>query len=71
MNLKDKANGLRRLMMIGEAAEFCGVSKETLRNWDRDGKLIAERHPVTGYRYYAKKDVERFVKRLMKERSRG
>ena len=29
-----------------------GVSKDTLRRWDRAGKLEARRHPITGYRLY-------------------
>jgi len=34
-----------------------GVSKETLRNWDRAGKLKSERHPVNNYRRYSLQDV--------------
>lgn len=37
---------------LTEAASFLGVSKATLRNWDRSGKLTAIRHPVNGYRLY-------------------
>lgn len=35
-----------------EAASFLGVSRATLRNWDKDGKLSAVRNPVNGYRMY-------------------
>lgn len=35
-----------------EASTFLGVSKATLRNWDRDGKLKATRNPINGYRQY-------------------
>ncbi|MGB7344961.1 MAG: MerR family DNA-binding transcriptional regulator [Pirellulaceae bacterium] len=58
-------------MKVGEAAEFCGVTAETLRNWDRSGKLVARRNPVTGYRYYRQTDLERFLEKVMKERARG
>lgn len=37
---------------LSEAASFLEVSRATLRNWDRDGKLIAHRNPVNGYRMY-------------------
>ncbi len=37
---------------IMEAASYLGVSKATLRNWDKNGKLIANRNPVNGYRLY-------------------
>ena len=35
-----------------EAATFLGVSKATLRNWDREGKLSASRNKANGYRMY-------------------
>lgn len=38
---------------LAEAASFLGVSKATLRNWDRAGKLRATRHPINQYRVYA------------------
>ena len=36
-------------LKVKEAAVFLGVSPSTLRNWDREGKLKAKRHPVNGY----------------------
>lgn len=42
---------------LAEAAELLGKSKETLRRWDRDGKLEAVREPLTDYRVYRKKDI--------------
>ena len=41
-------------LTVGEAAELLGVSKDTLRRWDRSGKLAARRHPVTEFRLYRK-----------------
>ena len=35
-----------------EAASYLGVSRATLRNWDKDGKLTATRNPLNGYRLY-------------------
>ena len=40
------------LITLTEAATFLGVSKATLRNWDNDGKLVAVRNPINGYRQY-------------------
>lgn len=37
---------------LAEAASYLGVSKATLRNWDREGKLKAYRHPLNHYRTY-------------------
>lgn len=39
-------------LSISEAAAYLGVSKATLRNWDREGKLEAKRHPINKYRGY-------------------
>ncbi len=41
-----------------EAAQFLGVSPETLRNWDQSGKFKAIRHPVNGYRLYRREKLE-------------
>ncbi|MCK4624764.1 MAG: helix-turn-helix domain-containing protein [Phycisphaerae bacterium] len=30
-------------LTIGDAAEYLGISKDTLRRWDRAGKLTARR----------------------------
>ena len=49
---------LNDYLSVGEAAEYLGVSKDTLRRWDRSVKLTARRHPVTGYRLYLKKDLD-------------
>lgn len=37
---------------LGEAADYLGVSRNTLRNWDQNGKLVASRNPKNGYRRY-------------------
>jgi site-specific DNA-methyltransferase (adenine-specific) len=43
---------------VKEAAELLGVSSSTLRNWDRSGKLTAQRHPINGYRMYKREEIE-------------
>ncbi|MCB9688723.1 MAG: MerR family DNA-binding transcriptional regulator [Alphaproteobacteria bacterium] len=42
-----------RWLTIAEAAREAGVSTATLRRWDREGRVRAVRHPVSGYRLYA------------------
>jgi DNA (cytosine-5)-methyltransferase 1 len=37
---------------IKEAAYILGVSPLTLRNWDKNGKFPAQRHPMNNYRVY-------------------
>jgi DNA repair protein RadD len=47
-------------LQVGEAAEYVGVSAQTLRRWDRDGRLTAVRRPGSSYRYYRRADLEPF-----------
>lgn len=49
--VQEQAEQLKGLLKIAEAAAMCGVTPETLRNWDKSGTLVAQRHPLTGYRY--------------------
>ncbi|MGG7036971.1 MAG: MerR family DNA-binding transcriptional regulator, partial [Flavobacterium sp.] len=43
---------------LSEASELIGKSKETLRRWDREGKLSAVREPISNYRVYRRDEVE-------------
>lgn len=45
---------------IAEASELLGKSKETLRRWDREGKLSAVREPMSNYRVYKKDQLDAF-----------
>ncbi len=53
---------INEYLTVGEAAEFLGVSKDTLRRWDRAGKLKARRHPITGYRLYLEGDLDELLR---------
>jgi len=55
-----------KLLSISEAAKFLGVSIDTLRRWDKSGKLIAIRKDGGTHRYYTQKDVEVFASDLIK-----
>lgn len=54
---------LDEYLRISEAAEYVGVAPNTLRNWGRSGKLIERRHPVNGYRLYARDELEALLQR--------
>ena len=58
-------------MTVTEAAEFLGVSVNTLRNWDRAGKLKAARNPMNRYRLYEKSDLERVLLSLQAPRRKA
>ena len=55
---------IKEYLTVGGAAEFLGVSKDTLRRWDRAGKLRARRHPITGYRLYLRSELAAWLKQL-------
>ena len=43
---------------IHEVSKILGVSAQTLRNWDKSGKLIKPNHKSpNGYRYYSENDL--------------
>ena len=46
---------------IGEFAKAIGKTRETLRNWDRSGRLKPDRVEPTGYRYYSQAQLNRFL----------
>lgn len=60
------SNGLiKKLYMknnysLSEVADMLSVSKETLRRWDKNGKLTAAREPMSNYRIYKKNQLKIF-----------
>lgn len=46
---------------IKEAAAILGVSPLTLRNWDKNGKFPASRHPMNNYRVYRLSALEKVI----------
>lgn len=49
---------------IGEAAQILGVSIDTLRRWDKSGRLSPTKASEAGYRLYYKPQVELFLNDL-------
>ena len=48
-----------KYITIKEAAEILTVSKDTLRRWEKAGKLKTKRHPMNNYRLYALSEIEK------------
>ena len=46
---------------IKQASRILEVSPLTLRNWDKNGKLKAHRHPMNNYRVYKIEDLEKVI----------
>jgi excisionase family DNA binding protein len=65
---------LRDFLRISEAADYLGVSPNTLRNWERAGKIVAHRHPVNRYRLFRQEDLDgllRLVERPPREAAKS
>lgn len=54
----------KKYLTIKEAAEFLGVTPLTLRNWDKNGKFSASRHPISNYRIYKIEEIETLAKEI-------
>jgi excisionase family DNA binding protein len=52
---------LSEFLKTAEAAEFLGVSQNTLRAWAKAGKISVRRNPANGYRLFKTSDLERFL----------
>lgn len=52
-----------KLLKIREAAEMLGVNPETLRRWDREGRLKAVIISERGDRRYKKEDIFKWIKK--------
>jgi len=50
------------LLTISQTAELIGISIQTLRRWDKAGKLKSIRKTKTGNRYYERRKIEEFVR---------
>ena len=55
------ARKVQKLLKIREAAEILSVNPETLRRWDRSGKLKAIIISKRGDRRYRQEDIEKFI----------
>ena len=43
---------LRDYLKIAEAAEFLGISQNTLRKWAGEGRIAVRVNPANGYRMF-------------------
>lgn len=58
--MKNDTSGDPEFLSVKEAADYIGVSPQTLRRWDDTGKLRPIRHAANGYRYYRRAELEPF-----------
>ena len=55
MQLKGK-----KYLTVKEAAIFLGVNPQTIRSWDKRGKLKASRNKSNRYRFYLVPQLQQF-----------
>lgn len=51
---------MKDFFALAEVADMLSISKETLRRWDKSGKLESVRHPINNYRVYRSNDLQQF-----------
>lgn len=61
-------NKLKDYLRVSEAADYLGVSPNTLRNWENAGKIVAHRHPVNGYRLFAQHELDALLQKVTQPR---
>ncbi len=57
----------KEFLTVKEASQILGVNPETLRRWDKKGKLKAKRHPMNNYRIYKAREIERIMSLIVAE----
>jgi len=57
----------QKVLTIGQAARLMGVSIQTLRRWDKAGKLPSIRSKKKSYRYYQEEIIEEFIRENIKD----
>ncbi|WP_317898813.1 DNA (cytosine-5-)-methyltransferase [Aurantibacillus circumpalustris] len=51
---------IKNFYSLSEVANMLGKTTETLRRWDKSGKLVAVREPMSNYRVYRKEQLKIF-----------
>ena len=55
---------MSKYITIKDASNILGMSKITLRNWDKSSKLKAHRHPFNNYRVYKLEDIDKVLEMI-------
>lgn len=61
---------MARQLSIGEAAKHLGVSRDTLRRWEKKGKISPYRSP-SNRRYYSQDQLDRLIEKPEEKISRS
>ncbi len=53
-----------KYLKVAEAADYLGVSPNTVRNWVNAEKIASIRHPVNRYRLFRREDLDDLLKKV-------
>ena len=59
---------LDEYLRIKQAAEYLGVARNTLRNWEAAGRIPVHRHPVNNYRLFRIADLDKLLREAEQSR---
>ena len=51
-------------LKVKDAANFLGVTANTLRNWEKEKKITVYRNPQNAYRLFRKEDLEKLLNNI-------
>jgi DNA-binding transcriptional MerR regulator len=58
---------MKRYITIKKASKILDLHPDTLRRWDRVGKLKTRHHPVNKYRLYTIREIEKLKSKITGE----
>ncbi len=58
-----KTTKLTEYLKTADAADYLGVSQNTLCKWATEVDIPMQRNPANGYRLFKRSDLERFLKK--------
>lgn len=60
----------KKMLSIGEASAYIGLSRDTLRRWEKRGKITSLRSP-TNRRYYTQEQLDKLISKSTQEEKPG
>jgi len=55
---------MKELLEVKDAAAALGISKQTIKNWEKKGFISSTRHPISRYRLYKKQDLQALLDKI-------
>ncbi len=52
------------LITVTQTARLFNVSPQTIKRWDKAGKLVAKRNPMNNYRFYREVEIKKLIEKM-------